>query len=182
MTTFLAENPVEGAVLLDDILLLLCYSVFVRLPERQQDKMDRRPFLRNRELSELSPLTQSTPGPSHAAVAPGLTRNHSYGSILPYLGFLRNSLRRSASSSNQVHTHTVLQVFSRRRNARWHANLAHPIFICLHLSARACANNHLPGAAAPTHMGLAHAVCLEFQCVFACCPHMGTQHPNATRS
>uniref|UniRef100_A0A182JHU1 Uncharacterized protein n=1 Tax=Anopheles atroparvus TaxID=41427 RepID=A0A182JHU1_ANOAO len=73
--------------------------------------MDRRPFLRNRELSELSPLTQSSPGGSsssssgggHAAgaVGAGLTRNHSYGSILPYLGFLRNSLRRSASSSSQ---------------------------------------------------------------------------------
>uniref|UniRef100_A0A182QVI7 Uncharacterized protein n=1 Tax=Anopheles farauti TaxID=69004 RepID=A0A182QVI7_9DIPT len=67
--------------------------------------MDRRPFLRNRELSELSPLTQSTPGGSNhggVAGAPGLTRNHSYGSILPYLGFLRNSLRRSASSSSQT--------------------------------------------------------------------------------
>ncbi|KFB51269.1 AGAP012141-PA-like protein [Anopheles sinensis] len=72
--------------------------------------MDRRPFLRNREPSELSPLTQSSPGSSgsggHAAgaVGAGLTRNHSYGSILPYLGFLRNSLRRSASSSSQVYT------------------------------------------------------------------------------
>ncbi|XP_058117079.1 kinase D-interacting substrate of 220 kDa isoform X3 [Anopheles coustani] len=71
--------------------------------------MDRRPFLRNREPSELSPLTQSSPGSSsgsggHAAgaIGAGLTRNHSYGSILPYLGFLRNSLRRSASSSSQA--------------------------------------------------------------------------------
>uniref|UniRef100_A0A182TSV2 Uncharacterized protein n=1 Tax=Anopheles melas TaxID=34690 RepID=A0A182TSV2_9DIPT len=135
--------------------------------------MDRRPFLRNRELSELSPLTQSTPGPSHAAVAPGLTRNHSYGSILPYLGFLRNSLRRSASSSNQVHAHTqCCRHFP--DGGMLAGTLISPIpSSSVYISARACANNHLPGAAAPHIWGLHTRFVWNFS-VFACCPHMGT--------
>uniref|UniRef100_A0A182P1J6 Uncharacterized protein n=1 Tax=Anopheles epiroticus TaxID=199890 RepID=A0A182P1J6_9DIPT len=85
--------------------------------------MDRRPYLRNRELSELSPLTQSIPSTSHAGATPGasgLTRNHSYGSILPYLGFLRNSLRRSASSSNQLHACSTLAYFKHSRSSDNH--------------------------------------------------------------
>lgn len=54
-----------------------------------------RPFLKNRAMSELSPLAQ----PSSST---DMHRNQSYGSIISYVGILRNSLMKSSSSTQAL--------------------------------------------------------------------------------
>lgn len=57
--------------------------------------METRPFIKNRAMSELSPLAQ----PSSSS---DMQRNHSYGSIISYVGILRNSLLKSSSSTQAL--------------------------------------------------------------------------------
>lgn len=57
--------------------------------------MESRPFLKNRAMSELSPLAQ----PSTSS---DMQRNHSYGSIISYVGILRNSLLKTSPSTQAL--------------------------------------------------------------------------------